>query len=430
MTGHTVPGESATAGRRLPVAPFLEVLASRRGLILWLTLGAAVCAALLSLLWPVTYETSLTIMPPEPASPFMLGAESLESSLASLQIGFARSNASALYADMLRSRSVRRYVIDRLGLLGVFGLDMPDTLKAYTYALDQLEQDIDVITSRNGLIIVVSRAHTGFFPGGAAKDAARARAAAIGNTMAEGLEFVHRTKNTNQARRARLYLDDQLTQTSRRLEQVGQELAAFQRDHLALSIDDQLRVGIETAGNLEGEILAREVALGVARQTMSERNPEVRRLETEIAAMRRQLGELQRGAGGGPRGASAEEDASPAQGQDGGEASWGLGGLPEIGRRYALLLREVKIQERLYELLTEQLYQARIKETETLPVIQVLDEAAVPVFKKSPVVRKVTLIAGLLGFLAAILIAHLLEWWRRYEWRSADAAVLRGLLRR
>ena len=90
----------------------------------------------------------------------------------------------------------------------------------------------------------------------------------------------------------------------------------------------------------------------------------------------------------------------------------------------------MKIQEHLYELLTEQLYQARIKETETLPVIQVLDEATVPVFKKSPIVRKVTLIAGLLGFLAAVLLAHALTWWEGYAWRAADAAVMRRLWRR
>jgi uncharacterized protein involved in exopolysaccharide biosynthesis len=403
---------------RLPVAPFLEILIHRRRLVGLLTLGAAICAALLALVWPVTYETSLTILPPEPASPFMLGAQSLESSLASLQIGFAQSNASALYADMLRSRSVRRYVIDKLDLREAYGLDMPDTLKAYTYALDQLNSDTGVITFRNGLIIVVARAHTGFFPGPDAKLTARARAAQIANAFAEGLEVVNRTKNTNQARRARLYLEGQIAQSTVALEGAGNALATFQREHMAISLDDQVRAGIENAGSLEAEVIAREVALGVARETMSGMNPEVRRLESEIASLREQLGNMQRGLGaGGPVGGS-------------GDGAWGLEQLPEIGRQYALRLRDVKIQERLYELLTEQLYQARIKETETLPVIQVLDEAVAPVFKKSPIVRKVTLIAGMLGFLTAVLLAYALTWWEKYEWRAADAAVVRRLWRR
>jgi len=414
MSATAGSGAETSGARRLPVAPFLEVLLARRGLVVGLTLGAALCAVLLGAVWPVTYEASLTILPPEASAPFMLGAESLESSLASLQVGFARANASALYADMLRSRSVRRHAIDRLGLLRVYGLEMPDTLKAYTYALAQLEQDTAVIALRNGLIVVVTRAHTGFFPARRDKEEARRRTAAIGNALAEGLELVHRTKNTNQARRARLYLEGQLAQTSGELERVGADLAAFQREHLAISLDDQLRVGVETAGHVEAEILSREVALSVARETMSASHPEVRRLESEISALRRQLESLHRGGG-------------PSRIAGGDSLAWGLGELPEIARQYALRWRDLKLQERLYELLTAQLYQARLKETETLPVIQVLDEAMVPVFKKSPVIRKVALIAALLGFLAAVLIAHLLEWWRRYEWRGADAAVVRRL---
>jgi tyrosine-protein kinase Etk/Wzc len=418
MTDHVGSDGASPDHGRLPVAPFLEILIRRRRLVVLLTIGAAFCAALLALVWPVTYETSLTILPPEAASPFMLGAQSLESSLASLQIGFAQSNASALYADMLRSRSVRRYVIDKLDLRAAYGLDMPDTLTAYTYALSQLESDTGVITFRNGLIIVVARAHTGFFPSRDAKLAARTRAAQIANALGEGLEVVNRTKNTNQARRARLYLEDQIAQSTAALERAGNSLATFQREHMAISLDDQLRVGIENAGNLEAEVLAREVALGVARETMSGLNPEVRRLESEVASLREQLANMQRGLGaGGPGGGTPE-------------GGWGLEQLPEIGRQYALRLRDVKIQEHLYELLTEQLYQARIKETETLPVIQVLDEAVAPVFKKSPIVRKVTAIAGLLGFFVAVLLAYALAWWEQYEWRAQDAAVVRRLWRR
>ena len=104
--------------------------------------------------------------------------------------------------------------------------------------------------------------------------------------------------------------------------------------------------------------------------------------------------------------------------------------MPELGRAYATLLREVTIQERLYELLTEQFYQARIKESETLPVVQILDEANVPIAKKSPVVRKVALIAAMLGFFAGVLLIQAEAWWQRYAWGQADAAALRGLLRR
>ncbi|MFH1145132.1 MAG: Wzz/FepE/Etk N-terminal domain-containing protein, partial [Candidatus Eisenbacteria bacterium] len=141
------PGAGAQANssdpRRLPVAPFLEILARRRRLIIVMTMGAAVVAAVFSLIAPVTYESKLTILPPESSSPLNFGRGSLQSSLASLQIGFATTNNSALYADMLRSRSVRRYAIDKLGLIEAYGIDPGDSLKAYTFALDQLEGDME-----------------------------------------------------------------------------------------------------------------------------------------------------------------------------------------------------------------------------------------------------------------------------------------------
>jgi len=419
MMEHPAGTDRQSPPRRLPIAPFLVVLARRRRLVIGLTLGAAIVAAVFSLIAPVTYESSLTILPPEQSSPFALGAGGLASSLASLQLGLGKTSASALYADMLLSRSVRRYVIDKLGLIDVYGLaGLTDTLKASSYALGQLESDVDVVTFRNGMIVVNARAHTGFFPGPAAKDAARRRSAQIANTMAEGLEAVNREKNTNQARRARIYLEEQLALNDAALERASRDLAEFQSAHMAISLDDQMRVGIETAGTLEGEILAREVTLGVALQTMSGENPEVRRLQSELGSLRHRLVELQRGLSGPGRFGTPDS------------LVLGLEQLPELGRQYAFKLREVKIQEKVYELLTEQLYQARIKETETLPVIQVLDEAQVPIDKKSPIVRKVTVIAGLLGFILAVLIAHGLEWWRRYAWREEDGQAIRELLRR
>jgi len=421
MSDAYAPEHRSATGRRLPVAPFLGVLGRRRRLVIGLTLGAAIAAGVFGLIAPVTYQSALTILPPEQSSPFALGSGNIASSLASLQMGFARTNASDLYADMLRSRSVRRHVIDELDLLEVYGLAaMEDTLRAITYALGQLESDVNVITFRNGLIVVQARAHTDYFPNSEMKWVARQRSAAIANAMAAGLEAVNREKNTNQARRARIYLEEQLAVTNAALERASRELAEFQQEHMAISLDDQMRVGIETAGTLEGEILAREVALGVALQTMSPENPEVRRLQSELGALRDQLVQLQRGMGG---------EGTTGLGGQGDSLAVGLEALPEIGRQYAFKLREVKIQEKLYELLTEQLYQARIKETETLPVIQVLDEARVPIYKESLAIRKAVVIAALLGLLLSILIAHVLEWWRNYSWREEDQRLLRSLWR-
>lgn len=420
---HATPPETE---RRLPIVPFLELVLQSRRMILGIGFGAAVLAGAFSLVVPATYETNMTILPPESGPSFgMGGSGGLESSLAMLQFGMTTMRSADLYADMLRSRSVMRFTIDRLGLLDVYGLSKLDSVRAYAFAFGQLDEDLDVKVSNNGLITATIRAHTGYLPGPTAKAEAARRAAEIGNTLGAGLEWVNRSKNTSQARQARVYLEEQVRLTNERLDGSSRALAGFQTEHMAVDLGEQMRVGIETAGKLEADAVAREVALGVALQSMQPDNPEVRRLQSEIGQFRRQLRLLQSGRSGDT------SDAAGAGGRDGqGSLESSLESLPEIGRRYAELLREVKVQEALYEMLTAQLYQARVKETEEVPVVQMLDEATIPAAKKSPLVRKTALIAGVLGVAFGMFIAVARDWWNRYPWREADVRALSGILRR
>lgn len=407
--------ESAPRSPRLPLVPFLEVLGRSRGFIVTLTIGTMIVAGAFAFIAPVTYEADLTILPPESASPLgAMGGVNLESSLSMLQFGLNTLRSADLYADMLRSRSVYRYAIDECRLLEAYHLTKMDTMRAYANAFANLRDDVTVETANNGLITVTTRAHTGFFASKADKQAAAIRAAELANTLARGLDEVNRTKNTSQARQARIYLESQLAATSAHLDQSGKELADFQRRHLAVDLSEQVKVGIETAGRLEADVMLREVTLGVALQSMQPTNPEVRRLQTELFEMRRQLRNLQRG----------------ASFLGGDSAAVGLESLPDLSRRFALLLREVKVQETLYEMLTAQLYQTRVKETEQLPVVQVLDEARTPVWKSSPIVRKVALLAGLLGLGLSVFLALAREWWSRYPWGREDVRVLRQIFRR
>ncbi len=145
-----------------------------------------------------------------------------------------------------------------------------------------------------------------------------------------------------------------------------------------------MKAGIEAAGTLQGQLLAREIALGVALQSMRPNNPEVQALQSEVAELRKKFHGFQRRRRTRrvPRTTRWRSGSTSCR-------SWAA--------IYAVFLREVKIQETVFELLTEQLYHARIQETQDVPVVQVLDSATVPAFKKSPVIRKIGLVAGLVG---------------------------------
>ena len=85
-----------------------------------------------------------------------------------------------------------------------------------------------------------------------------------------------------------------------------------------------------------------------------------------------------------------------------------VGGLPLAGIEIMRLWRDVKVQEQVFELLTAQLEEARIRETRDTPTVQVLDHAVVPLHKSRPK-RALVVIAGFVIGLAGSLTWVLLH---------------------
>src|SRR5215472_3770822 len=78
--------------------------------------------------------------------------------------------------------------------------------------------------------------------------------------------------------------------------------------------------------------------------------------------------------------------------------------LPALGYRYQDLYRQAKIQETIFEFLTQQFEMARVEEAKELPVLRIMDPPNVPEKKISPVR---SLIVGLSVFVALVLGC----WW-------------------
>ena len=93
--------------------------------------------------------------------------------------------------------------------------------------------------------------------------------------------------------------------------------------------------------------------------------------------------------------------------------------VPGLALEYGRLMREVKVQETLYSLLTSQNEQAKIAEARDTPTVQVLDPA-IPAEKKSkPSIRLNMLIAGVLALFLGIFLAFFLEYLERIRSREA-----------
>src|ERR1700689_4872270 len=90
--------------------------------------------------------------------------------------------------------------------------------------------------------------------------------------------------------------------------------------------------------------------------------------------------------------------------------------LPLLGVRYAELYRANKIQETVYELLTQQCELAKVQEAKETPSVKILDPAMVPEDKSSPPRLMIMFLGTALTFITSVVLV-----WGGERWKEVDA---------
>src|SRR5207302_3851278 len=151
----------------------------------------------------------------------------------------------------------------------------------------------------------------------------------------------------------------------------------------------------DAAGSIAGEMIAAQSQLEGLRQIYTDNNSRVRSLNARVGELRRQLEKLGGTQGNGATGtngtstngtgASAEQTGDPSAAKAGGGLPYPtIKSLPLLGAKYADFYRRAKIQETVYELLTEQYELAKVQEAKETPSVKVLDPGTVPEKKSFP----------------------------------------------
>ncbi len=92
--------------------------------------------------------------------------------------------------------------------------------------------------------------------------------------------------------------------------------------------------------------------------------------------------------------------------------------VPGLALDYGRLVRDLRVQETLYTLLTSQHEQAKIGEARDTPTVQVLDSAIPAERKSKPSIRLNMMIAGVLSLFLGIFLAFFLEYLARIKARE------------
>jgi uncharacterized protein involved in exopolysaccharide biosynthesis len=396
--------KSSEQNNEIDLLDYLNVVIKRRRMILRNSFYAALAMAVISLVLPKTYTATTTLLPPEDSSKSGLQSLLANSPVSFFDLGGLGTSSADLFVEILKSRSVAEGVLqtkyaykDTLqNLYEIWRMSSRDQ------AVKKLRGKTTVILNEQGIIQIAVELHHPEL------------AAQVANAYVVELDRVNREKSVSKAKNSRAYIEAQLNVTEANLKKAATELAAYQSQFKALDLQEQTKVAIEKAGELKGTIIAKEVELQLALQIMKPDNPAVVRLQTELNELRKQFEHLQFGPPADLRAGNsvAFEDKK--------DYFIPFSEVPEVGVRLAELLREVKVQETVWQLLNQQYYSAKIQEARDTPTVQVLDEAKPPERRTKPKRALLALVAGFLTFMFSVFWAFVLEYGERVRERQEE----------
>jgi len=377
------PGEEP--GNDGPVSKLWSIW-RERGLLWGVAWKTALLSAIVVLLLPNQYEAVVKVVPGENSGGGMgIMGKLAGASAAGSGMGMGLDAATllgmktpgAFYVELLKSRSVQDRIIDRFDLrrhywkLGRrYPQDYYNTrkkLKSFT----EIEED-----KKSGVITV---AVTDYDP---------VTAARIANAYIEEMNKLASELNTSDAHREKVFLEERLKQAKQDLDQASQALSQFSSRSTIMDPSNQGRAMVDSAARVQGEMIATEAELKGLQQIYSDDNVRVRTLRARLGELQGQYRKLM-GSNAGSSG-NGSSDAAPSMRK-----------LPLLNYEYADLYRQTKIQDTVYEFLTQQYELARIQEAKELPTVRVMDSAVAPERKSGPFRTLIVALSTFFGLLLA-----------------------------
>jgi uncharacterized protein involved in exopolysaccharide biosynthesis len=270
---------------------------------------------------------------------------------------------SMVYIGILGSRSVADELIRHFHLQDVYKTKKLSQTERY------LAKQTKVLPGKDSVVKITVDDHD------------PKRAADLANAYLKALISQSDRLALTDAAQRRAYFERQLESEKNALADSEVALTKIEQQTGIIHPAGQAEMQIGTIGQTYAAISSREVALAALSQGATDENPGVVRLRSEIAGLRAQLSQLENSNGKGAPGNVRVPTAK----------------MPQLTLDYVRGEREVKFHEALYESLLRQYEAAKLDESRSAPMIQVVDSAQVPDSKSWPPRVPLVLLCALLG---------------------------------
>lgn len=357
-----------------------RTLVKRKKLIGLLVGGAFVGSIVVSLLLPKIYASTASLLPPQQESSLTAGLGALQLGAGALGGlgGFVGLKSPAdLWVGILKSQTVEDAIISRFDLMKIY------KAKTIEDARDALNKRIWIRKSKEDIIFVTI------------EDRDPQRATRMANAFVEELDTVNKNVVMTSGGRMRVFVGKRLGETKEELAKVEEEVRIFQDQYRAVKLDDQSKAMIEAIGKVKGQLMARDVELQTLLSYATPTNPQAEILKSQVDELRSTLRDLE----DGEKGASASIKSVFIP----------TAKIPDLALQYSRLVREAKVQETLYGLLTQQYEIARVQEAKDSPTVQILDIAKVPQKEARPRRVQIALLSTFTALFFSVLLAFFMD---------------------
>jgi capsule polysaccharide export protein KpsE/RkpR len=368
---------------------------------------AFIASLVIACVIPKRYESTARIMPPDNSGSgaamfaalagHALGELGGLSSLAGGLLG--GRNTSILFVDLLRSGTVSSHLIDRFQLQHAYHkryrIDTAKYLAHHTTIVDD---------KRSGVITVT------------VQDTDPRRARDLAQGYLDELNLLVNRTSTSSAHQERIFIERRLKKVQADLERAQLEMSEFSSTHTTIDIQAQTRAMVDSAAKLDGEMIYGQSELESLQQIYGDNNIRVRAARARVAELQRELTKMSGTSAPLTVGDASPGDGNTSTGSDSNQLYPPLRQLPRLAVPYADLYRRVRVQETVYQLLTQQYEMARIQEAKDVPVVSVIDAPGIPEKKSFPPRLLLTLLLTMVVITATAAYLVL-----RHQWDLVSA---------
>jgi uncharacterized protein involved in exopolysaccharide biosynthesis len=350
-------------------------------------------SVVIALLIPPLFQSVTRLMPPDSqsGSGLAMAAAALSGGGGGVIGGLAgellgQKSTSDLLVGVLNSRTVQDAIIQRFELRKVYSVRrMEDARK-------DLAARTDVSIDRKSQIITIT-----------ITDRSPQRAAALAQAYVDELNRTVAEVSTSSARRERIFLEGRLQAVNHDLETAEKDFSQFASKNTAIDIKEQGRAMVEAAAALQGQLIAARSELEGLRQIYADSNVRVRSVQARVDELESQLKIV-----GGK-----DDSASLGKTTQSDSLYPSIRKLPLLGVPYADLFRKTKVQEAVFETLTQEYELAKVQEAKEIPIVKLLDPPNLPERKSFPPRTLLVLLGTALAFSCGVIWVFGLKAWEQ-----------------